>query len=144
MARQRSGAEAKGALTVTASLHGAEAGEETPALAAYAFSGGGELLSHGALEDGGARLPLPQTKEAQAVRVLVGPATPEGAEPSLAELLRQGAVETHLRVDPGVQLGPVAFPPIDSSIWGCWHDYCFVKGTLLKRFRFWKPRFATS
>lgn len=133
MARQRSGAEAKGALTVTASLHGAEAGEETPALAAYAFSGGGELLSHGALEDGGVRLPLPQAKEAQAVRVLVGPATPEGAEPSLAELLRQGAVETHLRVDPGVQLGPVAFPPIDSSIWGCWHDYCYVKGTLLKR-----------
>ena len=132
MARPRS-AQEKNGLTVTASLYGAEPGEETPPLAAYAFSGGGELISHAALDNGRARLSLTQSKEAQAVRVLVGPATPEGTEPNLAALVRQNAVETHLRIDPGAELTPVAFPPIDSSIWGCWHDYCFVKGTLLKR-----------
>ena len=133
MAKARNDPQGKTSVTVSASLHGVEAGHDQPALMAYAFSAGGELLSSAALEEGTARLPLPGSDQSQSVRVLVGPSTPEGAQPSLAELVRQGAIEAHLRVDPGAKLEPVAFPPIDSSIWGCWRDYCFVKGTLLKR-----------
>lgn len=134
MARSRGdSAQGAGHVVVSAALHGAGTGEDVPAVAAYAFSAGGELLSHAVLKDGRAQVPLPQSKSAQSVRLLVGPTAPKGTEPSLAGLVRQGAVETHLRIDPGAEVKPVEFPPIDSSIWGCWHDDCFVKGTLLKR-----------
>ena len=34
---------------------------------------------------------------------------------------------------PAARVGTWTCCPSASSIWGCWHDYCFVKGTLLKR-----------
>lgn len=133
MARARTESKGVRSLTVSATLHGVEAEDDAPALAAYAFSGGGELLSSARLEDGRARLAVPEGKEAQSVRVVVGPVASDEDEPSLDELVRRGAVETHLRVDPGAELKPVAFPPIDGSTWRCWLDFCFVRGTLLKR-----------
>ena len=119
-------------LTVTAELQEAESAEKRPEAFAYAFSAGGRLLARERLDDKGtARLQLPEAREARAVRVVVGPDA--GEEGGIAELLRRGAVEQRLRIDPG-DTAPTARLVVAPSIWPCWLlSLCFVRGTLLKR-----------
>ena len=119
-------------LNVSVSLHGALEGDTPPELTAYAFSGGGELLGARPLKGGTAQVPLPASNQTQAVRVLVGPSPSGDAKPSLAHLVRQGAKEAHLRIDPGKTPAEVSIA-IDRSSWHCWIiSRCYVSGTLLK------------
>jgi hypothetical protein len=105
---------------------------ERPQATAYAFSADGQLLTQAPIsEKGEAKLELPAERTAR-LRVLVGPAAEKG-EVTFAELLRRGAEEQQLRIDPGTlryELPFVIYP----DIWRCWlKSLCFVRGTLYKR-----------
>jgi hypothetical protein len=108
-----------------------EGESDRPQVAAYAYSKGGKLLDHQPLgEKGDASLRLPIGAEATAARVLVGPAMDK---PDLEDLLRRGAQELHLRVEPK-QLEMFARFVVAPAIWRCWLLHpCLVKGTLVKR-----------
>ncbi len=100
---------------------------------AYAFSQGGALLDTQALDKGGnTKLSLPVGKEAQAVRIVLGPEMDKG-ELNVGELLRRGGVDAHVALRPGTEkLPPLAFnigPDISRRWVGRW---CTVKGTLVK------------
>jgi hypothetical protein len=99
-------------------------------VAAYVFSAGGKLLETAPLNaDGGAALKVPVTDEPTGARVMIGPRL---EKPDLSELLRRGAVEAHVRLDPK-ELAPVEFT-IGPDIWPCWFlGLCVAKGTVLKR-----------
>jgi hypothetical protein len=120
-------------LRVTAKLEHAEQGESLPKAAAYAFTSGGKLLARQPLgEDGSARLKVPAGREASGVRVVVGPVLAKD-EVTLAELLRHGGQESHVRIDPG-RAPPAVEISVIPPIWRCWFlRLCFVRGTLLKR-----------
>ena len=78
-------------LRVAAEFLKAESTDQRPAVAAYAYSDGGRLLSYAALgEKGETKLELPVAREASAVRVVLGPAPEEKQPPALEELLRFG------------------------------------------------------
>lgn len=122
-------------LRINASFLETSADDKPPASAAYAYSAGGRLLAQADVDpkSGHATLELPTPSEATGVRVLVGPALPRGEKPDLAELLRRGAVERHLRLDPRAELQPLEFE-IFPDTWHCWLlGLCVVKGTVLKR-----------
>lgn len=109
----------------------AEAGAQATA---YAFSAAGEPLARAPVsEKGEAELKL-ELEHAARLRVLVGPGGGDAEPATLAELLRRGAEEQQLRVDPGVEryrLPPFVIYP---DIWKCWlKGFCFVRGTLYKR-----------
>lgn len=111
------------------------ADEKLPASAAYAWSSGGRLLAHANIDpkSGQAILELPAPGEPTSMRILVGPALPQGEQPDLEELLRRGAVEQHLRVEPKGNLPPLEIE-IFPDAWRCWLlGRCVVKGTVLKR-----------
>ena len=100
---------------------------------AYAFSQGGALLDMQALDKGGnTKLSLPVGKEAQSVRVVLGPEIDKG-ELDVGELLRRGGVDAHVALRPDVEkLPPLAFE-VGPDIWQHWIGrLCVVKGTLLK------------
>ncbi|HEY7560105.1 MAG TPA: hypothetical protein VIH18_35450 [Candidatus Binatia bacterium] len=120
-------------LRVAANLLESKGAEKVPKGAAYAFSSGGRFLSRAALDEkGNATLSFPAAKEAQSVRVLVGPEIDE-KEPSILLLQRRGAEERHLRIDPN-ELTPAIEVAIIPQKWLCWLlGLCFVRGTLLKR-----------
>jgi hypothetical protein len=102
-------------------------------LAVYAFSQGGKLLDMKPVEaKGEAALRVPIGAEGTNLRLLVGPRL-EGDDRSLAELVRRGAVERHLRVDLGAERLAIDIPVrIDQIL--CWlRGLCFVNGTVLKR-----------
>jgi hypothetical protein len=105
------------------------AGDERPNTAAYAYSKGGKLLARSPLGADGASLNLPAGAEPTAVRVVIGPAVDE---PDLADLLRRGAQEQHLRVD-AKQARLTAQFTVAPAIWRCWFRLCLVRGTLTKR-----------
>lgn len=105
-----------------------------PALTAYAFSQGGALLAMKPLDDkGNATLVLRAGREAQAVRVVLGPEVEKDAL-NVAEVLRRGGVERHLALRPGAErAAPLDFalgPDVQKRWIG---RLCRVKGTLNKR-----------
>ncbi|HSR99024.1 MAG TPA: hypothetical protein VLM79_18340 [Kofleriaceae bacterium] len=104
-------------------------GDERPNTAAYAYSNGGKLLARSPLGADGACLNLPASVAPTAVRVVIGPAVDD---PDLADLLRRGAQEQHLRVD-AKQARLTAQFTVASAIWRCWFRLCLVRGTLMKR-----------
>jgi hypothetical protein len=116
---------------VRVELAGAEAGQEKPKLAAFAYSPGGKLLDQAAVDQGGvAKLSLPVGREASAVRVLVGPAS---EAPDFFELRRRGAHEEHLRIEAKAAELTLA-TTILPDVWRCWLlGACVVRGTLYKR-----------
>lgn len=120
-------------LRVTGVLLESERAKETPRSAAYAFSSGGRLLAHERLDAKGvATLSLPVAEEAQSVRILVGPRLETG-EIRVSELLRRGAEERLVRLDPGELQSAVEIVVIPDK-WLCWLlSLCFVRGTLVKR-----------
>ncbi len=112
-----------------------EDASDRPAVVAYAYSSGGRLLDSRPVDkEGNALLKFPAALEGMSVRVLVGPKLDE-AQSGLAELLRRGAVERHLRADLDTQEYQIDFQIIP-DVWFCWlRSACFVRGTLLKRVR---------
>jgi hypothetical protein len=120
-------------LNVKADLLESKGVEKVPKAVAYAFSSGGQLLAHQTLDaNGTAILALPASKEASSVRVLVGPEVEE-KEGLVTALVRRGAEERHVRIDPD-NLKPSVEIAVIPNKWGCWLlGRCFVRGTLLKR-----------
>lgn len=105
--------------------------DDTPELVAYAFGAGGKLLDTASLQDGKGSVSIPDTKEPEAVRVVVGPPIDrENDQEVLQTLMRIGAPETLVRLD---ELKDAVVFPVDRVIWHCWLRFCTVRGTLLKR-----------
>jgi len=121
-------------LRVAAEFLKAESTDKRPAVAAYAYSDGGHLLAYSPLgEKGETKLELPASREASAVRVVLGPAPEEKEPPALDELLRRGAIERHLTLRPG-DAAPDLRIPVFPDVWRYWLlGLCLVKGTVLKR-----------
>lgn len=111
----------------------AERPQELSHITAYAFSGGGALLDMQPLDDKKpARLSVPGSKEAQAIRLLVGPAV-DKEQANAAEILRRGAVERHVALREGVDLPAQVFE-LEPEVLRTWIGrLCVVRGTLLKR-----------
>lgn len=105
--------------------------ETAPTLFAYVFGQSGKLLGRTELKDGKGEFPLPELKEPENVRILVGPRI-EGEESTklLSTLTRLNAAELSVHSDRIGETLPVA---IDRSLWLCWLRFCNVRGTLLKR-----------
>jgi len=104
-----------------------------PAVAVYAFSPGGALLAQAPVDaQGQAELTLGIGGEAAGVRLLAGPAG-DDKRPDLEALLRRGAFEQHLRIEPNAERLQVELA-LPSDIWRPWlGSRCLVKGTLQKR-----------
>ncbi|HVJ16295.1 MAG TPA: hypothetical protein VM686_12725 [Polyangiaceae bacterium] len=102
-------------------------------LALYAFSAGGKLLDAQQLQSSGeVTLRVPLGAEGTNVRVMVGPALKD-AKPALADLVRRGALERHVRVDLQAKRPSLKFA-IDIDKILCWlRSFCTVNGTVLKR-----------
>jgi hypothetical protein len=105
--------------------------ETAPTLFAYVFGQSGRLLGRTELKEGKGDFHLPELKEPENVRILVGPHI-EGEESTklLSTLTRLNAAELTARSDQFGETLPVA---IDRSQWLCWLHICTVRGTLLKR-----------
>jgi len=105
--------------------------ETAPTLIAYVFGQSGRLLGRTQLREGKGEFPLPELKEPENVRILVGPPI-EGEESTklLSTLTRLNAAELTVQSDRIGDTLPVA---IDRSQWLCWLRFCNVRGTLLKR-----------
>lgn len=109
--------------------------DNKPDVVAYAFSSGGQLLDRSSVnKSGDAVLNLPDSDNAQRIRVIIGPNI-EGRdnEPvNVAEVLRRGGEERLLRVDPDNI--PQPFIPVLPESWLCWlRGLCRVQGKLLKK-----------
>lgn len=127
-------AERRKPLVISVQAQLVDAAGERPKATAFAFSAAGELLARAPVSDKGEADLKFETEHAARVRVLVGPDS-DAAEPAgFAELLRRGAEEQLLRIDPGTEryrLPPFVIYP---DIWKCWlKSLCFVRGTLYKR-----------
>jgi len=99
-------------------------------VAAYAFSAGGHFISSAPVaKSGAANLKVMLAEEPTGARIIVGPKLDE---PDLTELLRRGAVEAHVRLDPW-ELQPVTIL-VEPVLWLCWFlSRCTARGTVLKR-----------
>lgn len=120
-----------GALEVRARLEDDPDGGLPPdEIVAYAFAANGKLLDSKPLKDGVARLKVPIGDEPAPGRVLIGPRVGDDI-PLIDELLRRGAWEEHIRLEPKLPPLDILIPPVD---WLCWIlSRCTVRGTLLKR-----------
>jgi hypothetical protein len=120
-----------GRLKIEASILDVRKGDEAPKLVAYAFSQSGRLIGRTELKEGRAELPVPGTKEPEAMRVVIGPnIESENEAEILSALMRLRASERMVRPD---QLGETLQFQIDRPLWHCWLRWCVVRGTLLKR-----------
>lgn len=120
-------------LQVSAELVDVRPDEKPPELVAYAFSPGGASLDRARLAGGKAELSVPRREDAQSVRVVIGPAVEAEEGEALAELLRLGASERMLRIDPELFEPELRFR-IPRPGWLCWlRGLCVVRGKLLKR-----------
>ncbi len=110
-----------------------ERNEALPTLVAYAFSQGGAVLDQQALDkEGRARLSLPNSKEPQAIRVVIGPEVPKD-ELDVGEVLRRGGLDQHLALRPNTEQLPPLLLNIGPDVWRRWLGRsCVVTGTLLK------------
>ena len=130
MARARNAAGG-GRIRIEAEMLDVRKDDDAPELVAYAFGAGGKLLNTAALKDGKGSVAIPDTKEPEAVRVLVGPPIDrEDHGEILQTLMRIGAPEANVRLD---ELTDAVVLPVDRVIWDCWSRFCTVRGTLLKR-----------
>src|SRR5262249_33838964 len=104
---------------VSVNLLESEGAGRVPKGVAYVFSSGGRLLAQEALdEQGRATLAFPAVEVARSVRVMVGPPV-EKERTHIAELLRRGAGERSLRIDPG-DLTPAVDITVIPDKWRCW------------------------
>lgn len=130
MARARSAAGG-GRIRIEAEILDVRKDDDEPDLVAYAFGAGGKLLGTTALKDGKGGLPVPDSKEPEAVRVVVGPPIDRDDDGEILQtLMRIGAPETMVRLD---ELKDALVFPLDRVLWHCWLRFCTVRGKLLKR-----------
>src|SRR5512132_1674221 len=132
MARARKKPQGEVKIQVATELLDLTKEDEAPKLEAYAFSPGGTLLDRTSIGERAASLSIPAEADAQSVRIVVGPPVDADHAEALAELLRRGAGERFVRLDPREDLPKLEFP-IARPIWTCWFRRCLVRGTLLKR-----------
>jgi hypothetical protein len=132
MARARNKPQGEVKIQVATELLDLTKEDEAPKLEAYAFSPGGTLLDRTSIGERAASLSIPAEADAQSVRIVVGPPVDADHAEALAELLRRGAGERFVRLDPREDLPKLEFP-IARPIWTCWFRRCLVRGTLLKR-----------
>src|SRR5438876_11059765 len=132
MARARNKPEGEIKVEVAAELLDREKGDEAPKLEAYAFTPGGTLLDRTSIGERAASLSVPTRADAQSVRIVVGPPVDAEHGEALAELLRRGAGERLIRLEPGEAVPKLEFP-LPRPVWLCWFRRCPVRGTLLKR-----------
>jgi hypothetical protein len=120
-----------GRLRVQADTLDLRKGDTVPTLFAYIFGQSGKLLARTELTEGKGELQLPEFKEPENVRVLVGPDI-EGEESTkiLSTLTRLTAPDIAVRSD---QITEAIRIPVDRGLWLCWLHFCTVRGTLLKR-----------
>ena len=120
-----------GPLRIQADVRDVGNNETAPTLIAYVFGQSGRLLGRTELKEGKGEFPLPELKEPENVRILVGPPIEgEDSNKLLSTLTRLDAAEITARSDRIGDTLPVA---IDRSLWLCWLRFCNVRGTLLKR-----------
>ncbi len=130
MARARSAAGG-GRIRIEAEMLDVRKEDDAPDLVAYAFGASGKLLGSAGLSDGKGSLPVPDTKEPEAVRVVVGPPIERDDDGEILQtLMRIGAPETTVRLD---ELKDALVFPLDRILWHCWLRFCTVRGKLLKR-----------
>jgi hypothetical protein len=130
MARARKTAAGR-PLRIEAEAFDVRTGEDAPQLVAYVFGQSGRLLARSELRQGKGDLQIPELKEPETLRVVVGPPI-ERDDPGevLATLTRLDAPERSVRTD--IAAEALHFP-IDRALWLCWLHFCTVRGTLLKR-----------
>ena len=97
MARARNAAGG-GRIRVETEMLDVRKDDDTPELVAYAFGAGGKLLNSASLKDGKGSVSIPDTKEPEAVRVLVGPPIDREDDGEILQtLMRIGAPESMVR-----------------------------------------------
>jgi hypothetical protein len=110
----------------------ADAVEEQPSAAVYAFARSGQLIDRITADAGGrARLHLPDLRVMQEVRVMVGPHA-QDEQATVAELSRRGAREQFVRISPTIEPPTLEFE-IQPQLHSSWSRHCLVRGTLHKR-----------
>jgi hypothetical protein len=133
MPKSKSNSSARVSIQVSVALHPSPAGETQPQAVAYAFTDTGHFISKAAVEKSrSVSLNVPSLSSARNVRIVVGPELDGEKEPVLSDLTRRGAQQQFVRVAPGETISPAIFE-IPPQIWDCWHRFCLVEGTLLKR-----------
>ena len=106
---------------------------DLPLIFAYAFSRGGALLDAKPLDEkGGAKLSIPRSKEAQAVRVVLAPEV-EKDRLDAGEVLRRGGIERRVALRVGAEVPEVRIDVHPELIRPWIGRRCTVRGTLLKR-----------
>lgn len=107
---------------------------EHPELAAYAFTRDARGVTRVDLDrNGHGTLQVPDVRAVTDLRVVIGPRLAE-KEASFTALMRHGAVERHLRVDPKGASRPQLAVTVQPPVWTDWFlRPCFVRGTLVKQ-----------
>jgi hypothetical protein len=120
-----------GPLRIEAETLDVRKGEEAPPLVAYAFGRSGRLLARTELKQGTGEVQLPELKEPETVRVLIGPPIDQedGGE-VLAALMRLDVPQASIRSD---QIAEPVRLAVDRAVWNCWFRFCVARGVLLKR-----------
>ena len=130
MARARN-TSGGGRIRIEAEMLDVRKDDDAPDLVAYAFGAGGRLLGSAGLSDGKGTLPVPDAKEPEAVRVVIGPPIDKDDDREILQtLMRIGAPERLIRAD---ELKEALAFPLDRAVWLCWLRFCTVRGTLRKR-----------
>ncbi len=129
MAAVAGGAIGTVSIPVNATLHTASSKEQPSQPVVYAFTSNGRFVTKAAVGRGGESvLNIAAVAGSRGVRVVLGP---DLDFPELPALIRRGAVEQFIRVEPGQKPSPVNFA-VPPEIWRCWIRSCLVKGRLLK------------
>ncbi|MBI2783297.1 MAG: hypothetical protein HYX64_04325 [Gammaproteobacteria bacterium] len=119
-------------LSVRTQLVDLQPGDKFPPLNVYVFSSEGTLLASAPAGEKETLLNLEAPASVARLRVVAGPRV-DDRQAELGDLLRRGAQEQFLRVDPGSLRHELPFV-IYPDIWRCWlRSACIVRGNLYKR-----------
>ncbi len=119
-------------ISVRTQLVDLQPGDKSPPLNVYVFSSEGTLLASAPAGEKETLLNLEAPTSVARLRVVAGPRV-DDRQTELGDLLRRGAQEQFLRVDPGSLRHELPFV-IYPDIWRCWlRSACVVRGNLYKR-----------
>jgi hypothetical protein len=108
--------------------------KDVPAVQAYLFSQGGQLLAQTSLgQKGEAALSFELPPVPAELRLVLAPPGPPDEEVMVDQVLQRGGVEQHLRFDPERPEWRVQWP-VFPEVWHCWlRGRCVVRGRVIKR-----------
>jgi len=116
-------------ISVRTQLVDLQPGDKSPPLNVYVFSSEGTLLASAPAGEKDILLNLESPAAVARLRVVAGPRMEE-RQAGLSELLRRGAQEQFVRIDPKslrLELPFIIYP----DIWRCWlKSACVVRGNL--------------